>query len=655
MVPQLHAAAALTTAAKPNRLPLQAVATLLVAGDFVVLASVLQYRLTARQRLAAPAAHAGPSSWAPAQPVSLVGTRSAPQPAPRPQPEGAPQPGAAAKPARLRVPAADGLRGLAALMVILFHVIYAAGLPVVGSKGLRDFIASGFIGVDFFFVLSGFVLFLPIVTSGGVFRNKGAYALRRVARILPAYYLAVAATVWLHPFFSKTYAYVPGNSRQGWYSLIFHATFLQHSVGLAVGYPEGFGVNGAVWTLSIEALFYLVLPLIAVWYFRRPFIGLFAALAASTAWKVATMHNAIPMPHAAGIPTAKFAKVILITQFPTYLAHFAAGMTAAWVFVKLRRRWTEGHLLAIPVALASLVAVIYGTEWFGRRDVAHVAGTLDHWNLTTPVALAFAVLLLATALSPRWAQFPFTNPVIKWLGDISYGMYLYHLLFLWYALTTLHYSQVSRPESFVRLAEFTVGGAVVAATISHYLIERPFVQLARRFSERRVASRRVAAAPMPAPAPVPGHALPMPAPLASTVPVSLPRPARAHAASTSAVRVGGGARQGNLSFPFMSAMWAPAANGHASGAAAHANGHGNGNGHGLHLNGHANGNGPGLHLNGNGHASGNGHGLHLNGNGHANGAGHGLHLNGNGNGHAPALTNEEVLRQLEEDLVGTTG
>src|SRR5204862_85831 len=111
-------------------------------------------------------------------------------------------------------------------------------------------------------------------------------------RILPAYYAALVATVGLLLFPSRTRAYgLPRHNVA--LNLLLHATFLQHNVGSALGLPEGFGINGAVWTLSIEALFYLLLPLVAVRFFRRPVIGLGLGLGIAAAWRLAVAHSTL--------------------------------------------------------------------------------------------------------------------------------------------------------------------------------------------------------------------------------------------------------------------------------------------------------------------------------------------------------------------------
>jgi len=399
-----------------------------------------------------------------------------------PAPVPAPAPARGTRvPERIRVPAADGFRAFAAISVVLYHCMYGAGLPPLGSDLLRNYLVAGFVGVDFFLVLSGFLLFLPVAAARGRFGDVRSYALRRVTRILPAYYVALVATVGLLLFLSRTKAY--GLTRHNLVlNLALHATFLQHNAGSALGLPEGFGINGAVWTLSIEALFYLLLPLVAVRFFRRPVLGLGLGLGIAAVWRLAVAHSTLHVASLPGVATAGATRLILITQFPSFAGHFALGMMAAWLFVKMRRSRFAGSPWTVVLQVVGLSGIILSMELIGHRDLAKTAGPLDHWTTTTPLALSFAVLLLATALAPRWAQWPVTNRVARRLGDISYGIYLSHLLFVELALTALHFFPAGNLVAFLRMVGFVVTGSLLLGWASFVWVERPLTRWARRRS-----------------------------------------------------------------------------------------------------------------------------------------------------------------------------
>lgn len=398
----------------------------------------------------------------------------------------APQQATTGKPT-LVVPAVDGFRGLAAMSVLLYHCLMGAGRPALEEGPIRSILVSGYMGVDFFFVLSGFVLFLPTVVNRGRFGNVRAYAIRRASRIIPAYWVLLLVLGLTQPLLTSLQADLPYESGRGLLNLLLHMTFLQHSLGIWLNLPAGFLVHGAVWTLSLEALYYVVLPAVASRYYRRPFLGFVLAIAVAIAWKLA-----VTWPDTVDPREWSVLRIILITQLPNYLGHFAAGMTGAYLFVRLR----DMVILPVHRAAAGLVAgaaalvVLLGMRFEGTRDLIAVNGLYDHFTRPLYIALAFAVLLPATALAPRWVQFPFTNPLSRRLGDMSYGLYLWHLMFVAFAIYTLDWVPDATNWAFVRLLAFVLPTSFVAAWLSMKLVEAPAIRWGRARSSR--ISRREA-------------------------------------------------------------------------------------------------------------------------------------------------------------------
>jgi peptidoglycan/LPS O-acetylase OafA/YrhL len=408
-----------------------------------------------------------------------------PGPPTTPPPTGEPEAVTSATVPRVIVPALDGFRGLAALTVVLYHVFNGAGLPPLGNTPLRNVLESGYVGVDFFFVISGFVLFLPTVLAAGRFGNVRAYGIRRAARIIPAYYVVLIAAVILQPLLNVSRTDLPWDGHTGLVTFLLHLTFLQHSVGLLRGYTEGFLVLGVIWTLTLEATFYVVLPLIASWYYRHPFVGFAIALVASVAWKLSVVHASFSVGWLKGTSSPDLLRLVLVTQFPTFLAHFGAGMTAAWLFVRWRNSEKEWlPWAAVGAQVAAVVAILWAMQAAGHRDMTATGGAYDHWTRTLPVALAFAVLVLATLLAPSRAQSPFTNRASRGLGDISYGVYLWHTLIIGFALVTLGFSYAGTTSAFLAMLAITSVGSVVMATLSLVFVERPCIRWARRCSRR---------------------------------------------------------------------------------------------------------------------------------------------------------------------------
>lgn len=396
----------------------------------------------------------------------------------------------AAEGRRLRVPAVDGFRGYAAVTVMLVHVTYYSGRPPLDQGIIRSVLVSGYMGVDFFFVISGFVLFLPAVTNRGSLGNLRSYGERRAARILPAYYLMLAAVIVLHPLLVAPVD-LPHTSVRGAISLLLHLAFLQHTVGAVLSLPMGFAVNNAVWTLTLEALFYVLLPLLAGWYYRRPLVGLVTAFALGRLWEALATSELFLFTVGGKLYDLR---VSMVMQLPTYFGHFAAGMTAAWLFMRLQaRRSRLVPWLAVPAQALALGVIILIMRSAGTRDLVrgghpYTDGSghwhFEHWTHTGRVGLAFAALILATALAPRWAQWPATNRLVRLVGDASYGIYLWHFPVIMFAFTTLHFTAYTN-QSFFRLLAVTLAGSLVLGWLSFVFVERPFIRWAQRRSRAR--------------------------------------------------------------------------------------------------------------------------------------------------------------------------
>lgn len=386
------------------------------------------------------------------------------------------------------VPAIDGFRGTSALLVAIFHCWLYTDPPLDGGP-VRALIVAGGMGVDFFFVISGFVLFLPMVRRNGTFGSLSGYALRRVARIVPAYYVAVlvqaAATPALTTFAS------PFTSLGGWIVLLIHLLFLQHSAPRWLlrqfdfhDSVMGFGVNGALWSLSIEAVFYAFLPLVAGAFFRRPRLGLALGVVGGIGWRWLAFH--LPSVAAAvGAGNAVTGNAPrLVEQFPGYLTHFAFGMSAAYLYVHgWRTRGESGGPAWArrpePLQLALFGLLIVSMIGYGSVAKGAPVGIYARYLDDVIPSFAFAGLMVMTALASARAQWPMANPVARWLGDVSYGAFLWHFPLILLFSHTLGWIRGSGDASFFALTALVLPGSLFLGWVSRRFIEEPAIQWAR--------------------------------------------------------------------------------------------------------------------------------------------------------------------------------
>jgi len=397
-----------------------------------------------------------------------------------------------------RIAAVDGLRALAALSVLGLHVWYASGLPQLDTPVgpfATTLLAAGYVGVDFFFVLTGFVLFLPVCLNGGEFGPLRTYALRRAARILPLYW----ATLIVSLLGLKLFTTNPQASAHLGVNLLLHLTFLSRPIAPLVGLLEGFGANPVVWTLSLEVLFYLLLPVVAVRFYRRPELWFGILVAISFLWRFDMTTLANPTSQAGPTVTG----IALLAELPTYLTHFALGMGAAWLYARLKTPPVVGletlsAVVSRPTALApqppqetnpaleraavwvfgfGAVGVVWGTHLLGVDQIYKTGTPYGQFTATLPVTVAFTCVLLGVLLGPHWVRLPFEDVVLRRLGRMSYGIYLWHFLVIGFLATNLTLP-LGGSKPFVVWYGLVLTGTVALAWASRVTIERPAIRWA---------------------------------------------------------------------------------------------------------------------------------------------------------------------------------
>ena len=288
----------------------------------------------------------------------------------------------------------DGLRFLCIALVLWHH-----GNPML-NRGPQIF-ERGFMGVDFFFVLSGFLITTLLLRET---RRHGSFSLldfyrRRILRILPPFYLLVTVV-------SLYYVVIKGQSelaRLVPYYYLFLSNFL----------TEDISVLGITWSLSVEEQYYAVWPLLLALLPRRAIVPVLVALIAVNVLVGAGVMDvdAIPAgPLLIRLPTATYAP-ILMGSLAAWLLDRAGGYA---VFNRLTG-WAGA-----PVVFLGLVLVLFQMT---PRDVNGWPNLAIHGAMT--LALVSLVIGPSNVLSPllRW------GPVARF-GQVSYGIYLYHLIAL---------------------------------------------------------------------------------------------------------------------------------------------------------------------------------------------------------------------------------
>jgi peptidoglycan/LPS O-acetylase OafA/YrhL len=347
-------------------------------------------------------------------------------------------------------PELNGLRALAVLSVMICHA---------DEKLLR----AGFIGVDFFFVISGFLITALLVEEFDTMKRISLkrFYMRRILRLAPALLVMLAvyciATIFLYDW-QRTY--------RNWGDALIVLLYAANWAGaLAIHAPTHLG---HAWSLSIEEQFYALWPPL-LWLMLRTFRSrwLVAASAAAVALGVLAWRNYMFLAGAAdgriynGTDTR--ADALMVGCF--------FGILLASNLIPREVRGAATYIFSVVglIGLALLLALTAGPTWN--------APIMFQW-LYFGIALLTAVVILDCFMNPasvvkRVMAF---KPLV-WIGTVSYGLYLWH-----YPIFT-----ILRDFRFTTVQILVLGNAMTFAivTASYYLLEKPFLGMKKRYEAVR--------------------------------------------------------------------------------------------------------------------------------------------------------------------------
>lgn len=349
------------------------------------------------------------------------------------------------------------LRALAALLVLVYHVIELAPWPAFPASGAALIFRIGWIGVDLFFVISGFVIGLSAIRlhreGGGDYRRT--FMRRRLARIVPLYVFTCAVFLFLVR---------PSMLLLPWDRLAVqigsHVAFLHnlhpwlHS-----------SINGANWSVAAEMQFYL-LAIFAVPLLSRADLRWLLAGSIAVAWLFRALAY-FALRHL-GDPNITF---VYATQVPAMLDAFAIGICLARLQLDgTIRRWIGGRrglaLLGMAGGFAAAGYFTWNSFW-SQPDYWGSGSMVVFWR--TALALSFGALVLLAATLPDMTRLWLLRP-LAYLGEISYGIYLWHLPVI---LSIKKGALGADPADMLWM---TLAGVLTLATLTWHLFEKPLIQ-----------------------------------------------------------------------------------------------------------------------------------------------------------------------------------
>lgn len=359
------------------------------------------------------------------------------------------------------VPALEGLRGVAILLVLTTHFGAVSGIAGVGPSWAGPWLERvfyvGWAGVDLFFVLSGFLITSILLSTRAHTEYYQRFYARRVLRILPIYVLAVAGAYLLVPRLWPEH--VPWLLADAQGQSIWFWTYTVN-IANAFGWMVNAGVLAQMWSLAIEEQFYLAWPFIVrrasaerlLWLCLAMIAG---ALLLRLVWIAQTSPAGWPGPYR-----------FTFTRFDGLAV--GAAIAVARTQERLRLPLDTWARRALPATLAMLAL------WFvlGLRFYPDQPGVVTYGHSLLALCFGSLVVVALRTVPPRWM----VSGPLRAMGKYSYGTYVWHWPLQMVFVAT--YRGQWHPAVFVTAG---VLGSLLLGALSYLVVERPFLRMKTAF------------------------------------------------------------------------------------------------------------------------------------------------------------------------------
>jgi peptidoglycan/LPS O-acetylase OafA/YrhL len=380
-----------------------------------------------------------------------------------------------------RIATIDGLRGIAIVLVVWFHVwqiswqgaVIPFHLPLVPITEIsfQPLAETGFLGVALFFFISGFVLMLPYAQAhlaGTAPPTLHHFFGRRFLKIVPSYVLVI---VVMFVATAQNYTGFADGARD----IVFHLLFIHNWFGVTYA-----SIDGVLWSLGVEIQFYVIFPLLVMAFVRRPLTATFVLFAIANGWRIWCMLS----------PNHYYYEERL-AQLPGYIDFFAAGMFGAFAYVAIAlqrpelaaRRWVFS---ALSVAGFVALMLLANDCYVHRTDHEWPQNWVVQWR--SAVAIACLAAALGSLFAVRRFQLVLANRVLLFMAAISYNLYLWHqpiahelLKLSFLPFTTLEQHNDQHAELLYPFVVLTI--AIGVSALITYAFEQPILRLGKRRPE----------------------------------------------------------------------------------------------------------------------------------------------------------------------------
>lgn len=305
-----------------------------------------------------------------------------------------------------RIPELDGLRGIAVILVISFHYLNNQLVDATGFTGklIGKVTSIGWVGVDLFFILSGFLIGTILIQNKHSKNYFSTFYIRRIVRIVPNYFLLILIflTLTAVPYFSDNYFLTGNNVIPIWsYLMMVHNLFMAHLNNL------GNIAMSVTWSIGIEEQFYIIFPFI-VYFLKEKWLPWILGCAIILAVIFRMQYNNWIPPY-----------VLLHCRMDA----ISLGAIIAYLNNKYDLAVWVNRYFKWVIGILTFDIFICAYKYYQFQDLGNMRNT--YFGIFFSICLIFALTYKKTI----YAAF-LRNKILMWIGSISYSLYLFHYMLL---------------------------------------------------------------------------------------------------------------------------------------------------------------------------------------------------------------------------------
>ena len=378
---------------------------------------------------------------------------------------------------RLYFPYIDAARAVAVTLVLVYHLIPNPVWDSLSLTGISNIFRIGWIGVDLFFVISGFVISLSLIRNienFGIDNYRKPYFRNRLARIVPLYFL----TSWCYLVLVEP-QWFNNPASQFWKNILSHVFFIHN---LSTNYMGA--LNGPTWTIAIEMQFYIFMAIVFKWLpLHRPVLVCASFIMIALAWRTGAWYTFDPS-------LDFWHRMTRVEQLPGRLDAFGLGCAIALI-VRDRQHWLHRYLqpnwgnaaawfmISIILSIASWKILMSNQDYWKPPGTAYwyTLGMVIFFRLILVSAFACWICFLVSLKNNAFLT-GILSPV-SYIGKISYGIYLWHML----VITSI--MKIGMPHIW-QSAGLSVVLVLVISSFTWHFFEHPLI---RKYHDKPAPSK----------------------------------------------------------------------------------------------------------------------------------------------------------------------